>query len=193
MKKGLILNLLLILLAMSSLKSQNLAINSEFQSANKEHYVNLTLNDSSIVTLRTRFSKNKLDSINYFVDEKYCIIVMYPKNHNYEEYFINAAFKMDGRWIQDYQDRSLGKINTGISCTQINGLEIINSHMLKIEYQLTSIIENFNSNVETEVELGKYGFYECKTGIQSSLTFYNNLYQMGKDQKRSPRTNYIGI
>ena len=170
--------------------SQNLAENYKIEEKENKSEICLQIIDGQTIKLNSRFSRDKMVNIEYYSDSIFCIFIFKEKNSTNDGSYVNASFKLNGFWVQDYQDRNLAKLNTGLSTTKINSIKVVDAETLLIDYETTFVVPKFNSHIISTVKLGKFGFYETETKSKSAITWYYDLYGLGKQQKNSPRKKY---
>jgi len=186
MKKSTEVFLLFLFLSFSQyqLYAQNTVNSYEIISQDSSlNQIKLCLNNGSEILLETRYDNSSIITLNYLVEKNYCLVSIEPKS-NYQEYIINAAYFYNNEWVQDYTDHLFFIPNTGISCTSINSLKLLNATSFLVNG--STITTWGNSDWENTIQLGKYGFFDCAHESSLSLRF-------GKDQDRSIRVDFLNL
>jgi hypothetical protein len=145
-------------------------------------------NDGEMINLRTRFKENQIRTIDSYGNNEFVLILIEPIS-GYNEYMINAAFKLQNGWIQDYQDRSYFKTNTGLTCSQITSITIKDEQTLSVEYETTTSSDEY-FKTKTNLILGKHSLFEVSTKLLYSFIIYGNATELKAAIEHSPRQNY---
>ena len=182
--------ILSIIVISNTMLSQNIIASLQFKVLETTSVIHIRMTTGEIIELNSSYSNDEIRDISYYGTEKFAIVLIEPKYS--DEYIINGAFKSKYGWVQDYTDRSYFKTNTGLTCTQITKIDIVDEKTLSVQYETTQS-NNILTVINTKLVLGKYALYELDTEVISNFTLYGKGTKLSEQIKNSPRTNYSNV
>lgn len=148
-------------------------------------YFDIITNTGGEITLKV---SNVMDSAySVFADENYCLVLSGIKYR--QECFVSAAYKKDSIWVQDYENRSLFYLNTGLTETLLDNVVILDGTTLQVEYTFKTLgrKEEF---IRTKVSLYAYGFYEHRSKSSTGIFFLKDKQQQQESPRKGPLWEY---
>jgi len=154
------------------------------------------LNDQSIASILTKDGESislnfaaKVDtSTKLYADEDFCIILSRHQN----SLCVSSAYKVQGKWYQDYTNRTVEYPSNGLYNIEIIEIDILDGSTLMVKYEIVSY-NGKKEEVHSNLILGDKAFIDTKSGISLSYMLYarenslrqpiTSLYQKYRDNK----------